>query len=144
SSPDFPGVLGTPQTAGVGTTHVLEGAAVTVLRERSGGDSRSSVGYVLEMSGSAAQGTKYSSLHHLIVIPRTQPRLPEHAQQNAYRLAGLKIAVHLAHAAFNHPTASTQILNLEDSERHETIKLPRVGYVGQIFSRQRKPEQGEQ
>jgi hypothetical protein len=144
SSPDFPGVLGTPQTAGVGTTHVLEGAAVTVLRERSGGDSRSSVGYILEMSGPAAQGTKYSFLHHLIVIPRTQPRLPEHAQQNAYRLAGLKIAVHLAHAAFNHSTASTQILNLEDSERHETIKLPRVGYVGQIFSRQRKPEQGEQ
>src|SRR5436853_6157341 len=57
SSPDFPGVLGTPQTAGVGTTHVLEGAAVTVLRERSGGDARSSVGYILEMSGSAAQGT---------------------------------------------------------------------------------------
>src|SRR2546426_10297699 len=59
SSPDFPGVLGTPQTAGVGTTHVLEGAAVTGLRERSGGDSRSSGGYILEMSGAEAQGTKY-------------------------------------------------------------------------------------
>ena len=35
SSPDFPGILGPPHTAGFGTTHVLEGAAVTVLREKS-------------------------------------------------------------------------------------------------------------
>src|SRR5918999_837175 len=68
SSPDFPGILGTPQTAGMGTTHVLEGAAVTVIRERSPGDSRGIAGYLLEMSGAPAAGTKYASFHHLIVI----------------------------------------------------------------------------
>ena len=53
-SPDFPGVLGPPKTAGMGTTHVLQGAAVTMLRETSDGDSRSAVGYILEMSGEPA------------------------------------------------------------------------------------------
>src|SRR6476646_1668254 len=39
SSPDFPGILGPPGTASVGITHVLEGAAVSVLAERSPGES---------------------------------------------------------------------------------------------------------
>ena len=54
SSPDFPGILGPPTSAGMGTTHVLEGAAVSVLAERSPGESRSVTGRVLEMSGVAA------------------------------------------------------------------------------------------
>ncbi|MBI2174396.1 MAG: hypothetical protein HYU33_04295, partial [Candidatus Omnitrophica bacterium] len=57
SSPDFPGILGPPLTAGMGTTHVLQGAAVTVLRERAPGGSRGPIGTVLEMSGAAAEGT---------------------------------------------------------------------------------------
>ena len=32
-SPDFPGILGPGTTAGLGTTHVLSGAAVSVLAE---------------------------------------------------------------------------------------------------------------
>jgi glycine reductase len=54
-SPDWPGVLSAPQTAGRGTTHVLHGAAVTLLREQSPGESRGATGYVLEMSGAAAR-----------------------------------------------------------------------------------------
>ncbi len=73
SSPDFPGILGPPQTAGMGTTHVLEGMAVTVLKETGAGDSRGAPGYVLEMSGGPAAGTKYASLHHLVVILCTKP-----------------------------------------------------------------------
>src|SRR6187200_956169 len=96
SSPDFPGILGPPHTAGLGTTHVLEGAAVTVLREKSPGDSRGAPGYVLEMSGEPAAGSKYGSLQHLIIVPKTQSDLPDHARHKAYRLAGLKAAVYLA------------------------------------------------
>src|SRR5918996_4670691 len=80
SSPDFPGILGPPYTAGFGTTHVLEGAAVTVLREKSPGDSRGAIGYVLEMSGEPAAGSKYGSLQHLIIVPKTQSDLPDHAR----------------------------------------------------------------
>ena len=144
SSPDFPGVLGPPQTAGMGTTHVLEGAAVTVLRETGAGDSRGAPGYVLEMSGGPAAGTKYASLCHVILIPRTKPGLPGHAQQKAYRLAGLKAAVYLARVAVNETPASTYSFEPVGPAADNRGGPPRVAYIGQIFSRQRKPELGEQ
>ena len=144
SSPDFPGILGPPQTAGMGTTHVLEGTAVTVLKETGAGDSRGAPGYVLEMSGGAAAGTQYASLHHLILIPHTKRGLPGHAQQKAYRLAGLKAAVYLARATVNGTPVSTHAFDPVGPGVENQEGLPRVAYIGQIFSRQRKPELGEQ
>ncbi len=144
ASPDFPGILGSPQTAGMGTTHVLEGIAVTVLRESGAGDSRGAPGYVLEMSGGPGSGTKYASLHHLIIVPRTKPGLPGYAQQKSYRLAGLKTAVYLARAALGATPVSTHTFESVGPGANDRGGLPRVAYVGQIFSRQRKPELGEQ
>jgi sarcosine reductase len=143
SSPDFPGILGAPHTAGLGITHVLEGSAVTVLREKSPGDSRAATGYVLEMSGEPAAGSKYSSLQHLIIVPKTQSGLPDHARRKAYRLAGLKAAVYLARAAFDQAPAAQITFDCLDDIARERDGLPRVAYVGQIFSRQRKPELDE-
>lgn len=140
-SPDWPGLLGPPQTAGQGATHVLQGAAVTVVRERRGEDARGVTGYVLEMSGAPAAMTHHASLHHLIMIPQTQAGLPVHAQQRAWRMAQLKVSVHLAQAALDHAPTETQRFAIGDTEGRES--LPRVAYVGQIFSRQRKPEQDE-
>jgi sarcosine reductase len=140
-SPDWPGVLSAPQTAGRGTTHVLHGAAVTLLREQSPGESRGATGYVLEMSGAAAAGSLYSTLHHVIVIPQTKPGLPVHIQQRAYRMIQLKVAVHLARAALDTVPERIQMLDTLIEEDH--AKLPRIAYVGQIFSRQRKPEPDE-
>jgi glycine reductase len=122
---------------------VLEGAAVTVLREKSPGDSRGATGYVLEMSGEAAAGSKYSSLRHLIIVPRTRTALPDHARHKAYRIAGLKAAVYLARVAFNQAPASRRKFETLDAAPGERDGLPRVAYVGQIFSRQRKPELDE-
>ena len=144
SSPDWPGVLGAPTTAGRGTTHVLEGAAVTVLREKRGEDARGMTGYVLAMSGAPAEGTYYAKLHHLIMILHTQPGLPGHAQQKAYRRAQLKTSVYLAQAAMHQPAARTEIFNDVGAVTEGREGLPRVAYVGQIFSRQRKPEPDEQ
>ena len=140
-SPDWPGILGAPLTAGEGTTHVLAGAAVTALREDSSGDSRGATGYLLEMSGEAAAGSHYATLHHLIVIPHTKLNLPASVRQNAYRRAQLKVAVQLARVAFDAPPARSEVLDISDDE--ERSGLPRVAYVGQIFSRQRKPEPDE-
>ncbi len=140
-SPDWPGILGAPQTAGSGTTHVLAGTAVTMLREDSSGDSRGATGYVLEMSGEAAAGSHYGALHHLIVVPRTKAKLPAAARQKAYRLAQLKVAVRLARAAFDSIPARSEIFDITTDE--DRLGLPRVAYVGQIFSRQRKPEAEE-
>lgn len=139
--PDWPGLLGPPQTAGHGTTHVLQGAAVTVVRERRGEDARGVTGYVLEMSGAPAAMTPHAALHHLILIPQTRAGLPVHAQQRAWRIAQLKVSVRLAQAALDHKPAETQSFDLGDDAGRD--HLPRVAYVGQIFSRQRKPEQDE-
>ncbi|HET8562368.1 MAG TPA: glycine/sarcosine/betaine reductase component B subunit [Candidatus Binatia bacterium] len=144
SSPDFPGILGPPLTAGIGVTHVLQGAAVTVLSELSPGGSRGSTGYVLEMSGPPAEGSHYASLHHLIVIPHTRPGLPEYVVLKAYRMIGLKVAVYLARAALGDPPASAKTFDAVGPAEQGRDRLPRVAYIGQIFSRQRKPHQDEQ
>jgi hypothetical protein len=94
------------------------------------------------MSGEPATRSLYGSLHHLIVVPHTKSGLPGHARQRAYRLAQLKIAVHLACAGFDQAPARTD--EFTTSVVGDGAGLPRVAYIGQIFSRQRKPEQGEQ
>ncbi len=139
SSPDFPGILGPPATAGVGITHVLEGAAVSVLAERSPGESRSVTGRILEMTGIVAEATVYSSLRHLVVIPHTRAGLPIHTIDKAYRIAGLKVAVYLGRAALNQTPESTQTFDPVGPGEAGRESLPRFAYVGQIFSRQRKP-----
>lgn len=140
-SPDWPGIIGPPQTAGYGTTHVLEGAAVTMLREQSPGESRGATGYILETSGAPAAASPYAALNHLILVPRTRADLPNHVRHRAYRVAQLKIAVALARAAFDAEPARRDEVDIAPSDKR--AGLPRVAYVGQIFSRQRKPEAGE-
>jgi glycine reductase len=140
-SPDWPGVLGAPHTAGSGTTHVLRGAAVTALREESPGESRGATGYVLEMGGEAGAGSHYGTLNHLIVVPHSKPNMPAHVRHRAYRMAQLKVAVHLARAALAEVPTQSQVLDTTIGV--ERAGLPRVAYVGQIFSRQRKPERDE-
>ena len=140
-SPDWPGVLGAPQTAGRGTTHVLRGAAVTALREDSPGESRGPTGYILEMSGEAGAGSHYGTLQHLIMVPHTGAELPAHSRQRAYRLAQLKVAVRLAQAALKLPPVLSEVF--DNSIDKDGAALPRLAYVGQIFSRQRRPEADE-
>jgi glycine reductase len=135
----FPRHLGPPTSAGMGTTHVLDGAAVSVLAERSPGESRSVTGRVLEMSGPSAGATVYSSLQHLVVIVHTRKELPIHVIDKAYRRAGLKVSVYLGRAALNQTPESTQTFEAVGPGEVGREGLPRFAYVGQIFSRQRKP-----
>jgi glycine reductase complex component B subunit alpha and beta len=139
SSPDFPGILGPPATAGVGVTHVLGGASVSILAERSPGESRSVTGRVLEMSGVAAEATVYSSLQHLVVVPHTRAGLPIHVIDKAYRIAGLKVSVYLGRAGLNQTPEFIQTFEPVGPGEVGREGLPRFAYVGQIFSRQRKP-----
>ena len=83
SGVDFPGILGPPSVAGTGTTHVLRGAAVTVV---DGGQPDGELGYVsrrgvmfkvLEMSGPASRVTPYSGLCHLVLVPILSPRFSD-------------------------------------------------------------------
>ena len=143
SSPDFPGILGPPSTAGMGTTHVLEGTAISILAQRSPGESRSPTGRILEMSGIPAAATKYGSLQHLVVVPHTRAGLPNHAVDHACRRAGLKLAVDVARVALDQTPASMQTFDPVGPVEPGREGLPRIAYVAQIFSRQRKPFVGE-
>jgi sarcosine reductase len=139
SGADFPGVVGAPTTAGMGTTHVLAGAAVSVLAEISPDLTRSATGRVLEMSGAPAEASDYAALAHLLVIPHTKPGMPRQAIEKAYRIAGIRVAVELARSAANDYPANLQTFEPVGPGENGREGLPRVGYVGQIFSRQRKP-----
>src|SRR6185503_65762 len=69
--------------------------------------------------------------------------LSRQAIEKAYRIAGLRVAVALARTACNQtPKSVTQFEAVGPAETGRE-GLPRVAYVGQIFSRQRKPEVDE-
>jgi hypothetical protein len=93
------------------------------------------------MSGAPAARSHYATLNHLIIVPHSKAAVPAHERQRAYRRAQLKIAVHLARTALNEIPART--LTLDTAIAADRAGLPRIAYVGQIFSRQRKPLQDE-
>ena len=144
SSPDFPGILNPPLTAGRGKTHVLEGAAVTVLIERALAATEGRTGRVLEMSGPAGEHSPYSALHHLVVAPHPRPELPLHTKLHAVRRAGMKAVVYLAQTAMEKEPADTETFDPVGPWVQSREGMPRVAYVGQIYSRQRSPEVDEQ
>jgi len=140
---DFPGIIGAPTTAGIGTTHVLTGTAVSILAEMTPDPTRTVTGRLLEMTGSAAAGSDYSTLQHLLVLPHTIAGLPRQAILKAYRIAGVRVAVHLAQAALHHTPASHHKFDPVGPLEPGREGLPRVAYIGQIFSRQRRPAPDE-
>lgn len=133
---DFPGILGPQAVAGQGTTHVLAGAALTVLDEGSRFTPGDLVGRILEMSGPAGERSPFSKLHHLIVVPHAQPGLEREAVQHVLRIATLKAAVYLAQAAFGHEPQTTEVFDLEEHLSADRAGLPRVAYIGQIYAHQ--------
>jgi glycine reductase len=122
---------------------VLEGAAITILSERLPGAERSETGRVLEMTGAVADASDYASLRHVVIIPRTQSTLPWPAVLKSYRLASLKVSVHLARTALHQSAESVETFAAVGPAEPGREGLFRVAYVGQIFSRQRKPEVDE-
>ena len=143
SGADFPGILGAPVTAGIGTTHVLSGAAVSVLAEISPDLTRSATGRVLEMSGAPAEASAYSALRHVLLIPHTKAGLTRQAVEKVYRIAGIRVAVALARIALTESPQSVHQFDPIGPAITDRNGLPRIAYVGQIFSRQRKPEVDE-
>jgi hypothetical protein len=100
---------------------------------------RSPTGRVLEMSGAVTDASDYSSLQHLLIIPHTKAGMSRHAIVKAYRLASLKVAVRIARAALDQTPASVQTFESIAPSEQGREGLVRIAYVGQIFSRQRKP-----
>ena len=136
SGVDFPGILGPPSIAGTGTTHVLRGAAVTVV---DGGQPGGELGpvsrgmsKVLEMSGPASQVTPYSGLCHLVLVPHPFPEVQRHGVLNALRVASVRASVYLAQTACGQEPGATQVLELDGGPARDGDGLPRIAYLGQI------------
>ncbi len=147
--PDFPGILGPLAPAGRGTTHVLRGAAVTVV---DGGQPGGELGYasrrggvskVLEMSGPAAEASAYGGLAHLVVVPHAFPEVTRHAVLNSLRLASVKAAVYLARAAAGKTPSYTEVFDLDSSALEQRATAPRVSYIGQVHGHQHGTETDE-
>ena len=137
---DYPGILGPIATAGKGTTHVLRGAAVTIVDEAA----PVNISKIVEMTGPASEESPYSVLHHLAIVPHTDPNLERHVAQNALRLASVKASVFLAKAALDQQPDSTEVFQSDGPTQAGRDGLPRVAYIGQIHSRQRVAEVDEQ
>ena len=137
---DYPGILGPIATAGQGTTHVLRGAAVTLVDEVAPlGNNK-----IVEMSGPASEESPYSVLHHLAIVPHTDSNLERHTAQNALRLASVKTSVFLAKTALGQMPNATEVFQSDGPTQAGRDGLPRVAYIGQIHSRQRVAEVDEQ
>lgn len=149
SGSDFPGILGPFTVAGQGTTHVLRGAAVTVVDGgQEGGDHgydarRGGVSKTLEMIGAASTNSPYSALQHLVVVPHAFPEIERHAVLNALRVASVKAAVYLARAAIELEPATTEVFELASPAGESREGLPRVAYIGQIHGHQHGTEVDE-
>lgn len=140
SGSDFPGILGPIEVAGQGVTHVLQGAAVSVLNERA----PIAGGKIVEMFGDAGDACPYAALHHLVVTPHPGQSLERHTALNAIRLAAVKTAVYLARAAIGQTPATTEIFATPGPAGPHHANTPRLAYIGQIHSRQRVAEVDEQ
>jgi sarcosine reductase len=121
-------------------THVLQGAAVSVLNERA----PVAGGKIVEMSGDAGAACPYAALHHLVVIPHASQSLERHTAFNAIRLAAVKTAVYLARAAIGQTPATTATFDAQGPAKPSHTDTPRIAYIGQIHSRQRVAEVDEQ
>ena len=139
AGPDFPGILDAIAMVGQGITHVLQGAAVTVL------DAAAPVagGQVVEMSGDAGKACPYAALSHLVVVPHVVPGLERPRALHALRLASVKTAVYLGRTAVSHSPANSAVFESLGPVEASRPGLPRLAYIGQIHSRQRVAEVDE-
>jgi len=140
AGPDFPGILGPIEMVGQGITHVLQGAAVTVLDE----GAPIAGGKIVEMSGEAAAACPYASLSHLVVVPHLVPDLERHTALHALRLASVQASVYLAGAAVRQEAAAMEVFDTPGPVVSGREGVPRIAYIGQIHSRQRVAEVDEQ
>ncbi len=136
---DFPGLLGPMAVAGQGTTHVLRGAALTVVdaQQEPGITSK-----MMEMHGEAAANSPYGHLHHVVIVPRMIAGTPRHVELNALRLASARAAVLLGSAGIGHAPDSTEEFDL-DGPSVDREGLPRIAFISQIHGHQMVVEEDE-
>ena len=129
---DFPGFIGRLQLAGEGRTRSLRGVGVVVSNPLT----NRKYSALLDMSGVAAEISRYAKMRHLHIAPMRSEGIEERDFEDAVKLAGLKAAVYLARGAEGHPVDETEVYELDIPNLDRESKLPRVAYFYQLYSPQ--------
>ena len=129
---DFPGFIGRLQLAGEGRTRSLRSVGVVVSNPLT----NRKYSALLDMSGVAAEISRYGKMRHLHIAPTRSEGVEERDFEDAVKLAGLKTAVYLARGAEGHPVDETEVYELDIPNLDRESKLPRVAYFYQLYSPQ--------
>jgi len=129
---DFPGFIGRLQLAGEGRTRSLRGVGVVVSNPLT----NRKYSALLDMSGVAAEISRYAKMRHLHIAPMRSEGIEERDFEDAVKVAGLKAAVYLARGAEGHPVDETEVYELDIPSLDRESKLPRVAYFYQLYSPQ--------
>lgn len=129
---DFPGFIGRLQLAGDGRTRSLRGVSALV----SNPCTNRKYSALLDMSGLAAEMSRYGKMKHIHVAPAMSEGTEERDFEDAVKIAGLKTAVYLARGAEGHPVDETEVFELDIPNLDKRSNLPRVAYYYQIYSPQ--------
>lgn len=135
--PDFPGILSTFSTQGVGSgvTRALRGAGIVITDQTipDGGNVN-----LIDMSGPAAPFTDYAKLVNVVLTATPAAGVSPTDYRAALRIASAKMSVYLARAAANSPADAVEVYELPAlAQAQEGMEhLPRVVYIYQIHSHQ--------
>jgi hypothetical protein len=129
---NFPGFLGRLQTAGSGVTRSLSGVGVLV----SNPDTHRKYSALLDMSGLAAEMSRYSRMKHVSIAPTRAEGAEEREFEDAAKIAGFKTAVYLAERAEGHPADHVEVYDLDVWRFDRHSNLPRMAYYCQLYSPQ--------
>lgn len=138
---DFPGALGGQGTVGEGRTFVLRGAAVvTSLSTKAveGAGDRDPDGEIIDMSGPAAELSRYGRTHNIVLLPHPADGIRQQDYMMGAKIAGLKAAVYLAKAAQGVPPDETAVYEIDPllGTGDKGRDLPRVAYIFQVIATQ--------
>ena len=129
---NFPGFVGKLQLAGSGHTRSLSGVGVLV----SNPDTHRKYSAFLDMSGLAAEMSRYSRMRHVSIAPTRAEATEERAFEDAVKIAGFRTAVYLAQRAEGHPVDHVTVYDLDIPHLAGQSNLPRVAYYCQMYSPQ--------
>lgn len=129
---DFPGFIGKMQIAGMGRTRSLEGVSVIV----SNPETHRKYSAFQDMSGLAAEMSRYGKMKHLCIAPYKAEGVNERDFEDAVKIAGLKGAVYLARGAEGQPIDRQEVYDLDIPSLKGAAGLPRVAYYYQLYSPQ--------
>ncbi|MBW1803227.1 MAG: hypothetical protein JRJ85_21165, partial [Deltaproteobacteria bacterium] len=135
---DFPGVLGRSGTVGAGRTCVLRGVSVVLNTQAEAHhlpEAEDGLGYLIDMSGPAAELTPYAKTNNVVLIAHPAKGVGLESYTVALKVAGLKTSVYLAQAGIELKPDDVEIYDLPPLTELATgmEDLPKIAYIFQIY-----------